>query len=100
MELQLDYWVSSDNTTADAPSSFNPNSSGGLLGGRGGRGGGDRNIASGGEVGSELSSSVSFESASSKSSIKTSIRHMLVQRSGDDTFSMQYWVKEKKQKGK
>ena len=45
-----------------------------------------------------------------KSSVKTSIRYMLIQRSptaapsgaadGSNTFSMQYWVKEKKQKSK
>ena len=98
VDLQLDYWTSSEQTSSGAFSSspfgsssrhHRGDSSGGLRGSDSKKGG-----VFGGEA---------------KSSIKSSIRYMLIQRTvanagtsseepGANAFTMQYWVKEKKQK--
>ncbi len=113
MDLTLDYWVSS---TPDFGSSAGSSSDRGDRGGGGGGSGGGGGM-SGGSDSKRLSSDVS------KNSIKASIRHMHIQRSlgssssssaldsdvgGADptmhlqqnTFQMQYWLKEKKSKRK
>jgi hypothetical protein len=113
VDLTLDYWISSDSGNHPSHSSSASAS--------------DR--ANIGQIGSQMigfpgSDSKKFSSDVSKNSIKTSIRYMLIQRSlvgdpsafvvpassgggsdamptpGQNTFSMQYWLKEKKPKSK
>ncbi len=85
VDLQLDYWVSTDSTPAvpafEGFSSLNQSVSG---------------------ISTDPSSTTLSTSVGSKNTIKTSIRHMHVTRSATEpaAFGMQYWVKEKKPKSK
>ena len=117
MDLQLDYWVSTESNSNLSAISSNISS-------LSSNAGSDRDRF---EKGFQGSSSYKKSDAGSKSdakrsfggdaknSIKTSIKFMLIHRqanpmvvangaldsgAGNQAFSMQYWVKEKKQKGK
>jgi hypothetical protein len=112
VELQLDYWVlvptSAPQSVEAASSASAPSATGQKKSDAGSTRADSKKLSGGGGAISHLgstASSVGADMTTSKLSIKTNIRYMLVQRSANpdaathNAFIMQYWVKEKKTKG-